>query len=116
MERKVEVAAGLHGVVSLGQPLLRYDANPILTSHQVNEVWSEPHRQVVTVHNAGVAVAGGATVMLFRSHLRSGVSVIGRARSDDGVTGWRVEPRPALLPAAAGLEPEEIVRMETGGV
>jgi predicted GH43/DUF377 family glycosyl hydrolase len=122
MERKVDFGDGHGGVVSLAQPMLRHPENPVLTSRHVNDVWREPHRQVVTVHNAGVAVAGDETVMLFRSHLRSGVSVIGVARSADGVSGWRVDPAPLLKPAAltddfaAGTNRFEIVRMESGGV
>src|SRR5207249_1567270 len=59
---------------------------------------------------------------LFRSHLRSGISVIGLARSRDGVTGWRVAPEPALKPATADdlfashVDPREIVEIESGGV
>ena len=96
--------------------------NPILTAHHVNDAWPEPHRQVTTVHNAGVAVAGDATVMLFRSHLRCGISVIGLARSRDGVSGWQVHPRPVLAPAtpddafAPGVDPGAIVEIESGGV
>jgi predicted GH43/DUF377 family glycosyl hydrolase len=122
VERKVEFGDGHGGVVSATDPLLRHPENPLLTPHQVNEVWREPHRQVVTVHNAGVAVVGDETVMLFRSHLRSGVSVIGVARSHDGVSGWRVAATPLLLPARAGdrfapgVNPAEIVRIESGGV
>jgi len=121
LERSVEVGGGT-GMVSLGEPVLRYGDNPILTADQVNAVWTEPHRRVVTVHNAGVAVVGADTVMLFRSHLRSGVSVIGLARSRDGLTGWRVDPQPFLRPARpldrmrAGLAPADIVDMESGGV
>ena len=71
----------------------------IRTAHQVNDAWPEPHRQVTTVHNAGAALVEGATVLLFRSHLRCGISVIGLARSRDGVSGWQVHPRPVLAPA-----------------
>jgi len=77
---------------------------------------------VVTVHNAGAAVVGGQTLLLFRSHLRSGLSVLGLARSDDGVTRWRVDPRPALVPAGPGdwygahVDPEQVAAMESGGV
>lgn len=122
MDRTVEFGDGFGGVVSPSEPLLRYPGNPILTSHQVNAVWREPHRQVVTVHNAGVAVRGAETVMLFRSHLRSGVSVIGSARSADGLTGWSIAPEPALKPAtphdryAPGVDPAALVEMESGGV
>jgi predicted GH43/DUF377 family glycosyl hydrolase len=60
--------------------------------------------------------------MLFRSHLRSGISVIGLARSRDGLTGWRIDPDPFLQPARAddrsgpGLNAEELIAMEAGGV
>jgi len=122
MHRKVDGGDGLTGVVSLDEPVLRYADNPILTAGQVNAVWTEPQLKVVTVHNAGVAALGSQTVMLFRSHLRCGISVIGMARSHNGVTDWRVEPRPFLKPAtvndplAPGLEPTEIMSMEAGGV
>ena len=122
MQRIVGFGDGRMGPVSLIGPVLRYQGNPVLTARQVNDVWTEPHLQVVTVHNAGVAVVGSETVMVFRSHLRCGISVLGLARSDNGVTGWRVEPRPFLKPATAedplapGLDPAEIAEMEAGGV
>jgi predicted GH43/DUF377 family glycosyl hydrolase len=122
VERKVAFGDGTGGTVSLREPVLRHPDNPILTAHHVNAVWLAPHRQVKTVHNAGVTVVGGETVMLFRSHLPSGISVIGLARSDDGVSGWRIAPEPALKPATpgdafgTGVDPAEIVRIEAGGV
>ncbi|GLW30989.1 glycoside hydrolase family 130 protein [Actinoplanes regularis] len=122
VERKVELGHGRGGVVSLNEPMLRCPDNPVLTARQVNEVWTDPHRQVVTVHNAGAAVVGDETVMIFRSHLRSGVSVIGVARSADGISGWRVDPEPLLKPAtpedafAPGVEKSALVRLESGGV
>jgi len=121
-KREVIFGDGTTGVASLDEPVLRYSANPILTAHQVNAVWQEPHLRVVTVHNAGVVALPDETVMLFRSHLRSGVSVIGLARSADGVTGWSVHPQPVLTPAtadarcAAGLDPMDLVDIESGGV
>jgi predicted GH43/DUF377 family glycosyl hydrolase len=121
VERTVDVA-GVSRVISLNEPVVRYGDNPILTAHDVNQVWTSPRRRVVTVHNAGVVNVGGETVMLFRSHLRSGISVIGLARSRDGITGWRVEPRPFLQPAAAddrvspGVDIEDIAAMEAAGV
>jgi predicted GH43/DUF377 family glycosyl hydrolase len=120
--RKVDFGDGTPGLVSLDEPVVRYPANPILTAREVNAVWDEPHLRVVTVHNAGTAVSEGETVMLFRSHLRSGVSVIGLARSRDGVSGWRVEPRPVLAPAtlddrfAPGLDRAALIEAESGGV
>jgi predicted GH43/DUF377 family glycosyl hydrolase len=122
MERKVDLGGGRTGVVSLTEPVLRHAGNPILTAHQVNDVWRPPHLRVVTAHNAGVATVGDETVMLFRSHLRSGTSVIGLARSDDGFSGWRVAPRPVLTPAVdtdvfgPGVDRAAIVVAESGGV
>jgi predicted GH43/DUF377 family glycosyl hydrolase len=121
VKREVHIG-GTRGTVSLHEPVLRYDDNPILGTREVNAVWTQPHRQVVTVHNAGVVVTGADTVMLFRSHLRSGISVIGLARSSDGLTGWRVDPQPFLLPAgpgdrlAPGVDAAAIAGIEAGGV
>ena len=122
VERRVDFGDGSAGNVSLNEPVLRHGKNPILTAHQVNAVWTEPHLRVMTVHNAGVAVVGSETVMLFRSHLRCGISVIGLARSNDGIADWRIGPRPFLQPATAtdqlapSLDPAEIAEMEAGGV
>jgi predicted GH43/DUF377 family glycosyl hydrolase len=55
----------------------RYSGNPILTRAEI------PY-PVETVHNAGVVKHGDEYVMLFRSHLRTGRSIIGLARSRDG--------------------------------
>ena len=60
--------------------------------------------------------------MLFRSHLRTGVSVLGLARSADGLRGWRVTDGPAMLPArlddqfAEGVDRAKLVENETGGI
>ena len=122
MHRTIEVTPGVRGTVSLREPVLRYAGNPVLTAAQVNEVWRDPGQQVVTVHNAGAAQIGGEIVVLFRSHLRCGVSVLGLARSTDGAAGWRIQPRPALLPATAhdlygpNVDPARLVELEAGGV
>ena len=55
----------------------RYSGNPILTKAEV------PY-PVETVHNAAVVKHGNEYIMLFRSHLRTGRSIIGLARSFDG--------------------------------
>jgi predicted GH43/DUF377 family glycosyl hydrolase len=127
MQRSIDVGS-MTRTVSLNEPVVRYDGNPILSASQVNAVWTEPHRRVVTVHNAGVTIVGSDTVMLFQSHLRSGISVIGLARSRDGITDWQIEPRPFLQPAAvgdqlttginlaSGVDASGIAEMEAGGV
>lgn len=73
----------------------RYEKNPILTRADV------PY-PVETVHNAAVVKHEGIYIMLFRSHLRNGRSIIGMAKSDDGFT-FRVEPEPFLTPAKEGM-------------
>ena len=72
----------------------RYSGNPILTKAEV------PY-PVETVHNAGVVKHGQEYVMLFRSHLRTGRSIIGLARSPDGFR-FVADPHPFLTPAPDG--------------
>ena len=48
----------------------RYSGNPILTKAEI------PY-PVETVHNAAVVKHGNEYIMLFRSHLRTGRSIIG---------------------------------------
>ncbi len=74
------------------EPLVeRYRGNPILTRDDV------PY-PVETVHNAAVVKHDGRYVMLFRSHLRNGRSIIGIAGSDDGFR-FQVRAEPFLVPA-----------------
>jgi len=77
------------------EPIIkRHEKNPILTKHDV------PYA-VETVHNAGVVKHGEQYVMLFRSHLRNGRSIIGIAESPDGIH-FTVRPEPFLAPAKEG--------------
>lgn len=96
-----------------GPVIRRYEKNPILTKHDV------PY-PVETVHNAGVVKHKGTYVMLFRSHLRNGRSIIGLAESADGVH-FAVRPEPFITPAreepfaayeAYGVEDPRICAME----
>jgi predicted GH43/DUF377 family glycosyl hydrolase len=72
----------------------RYSGNPILTKDAI------PY-PVETVHNAAVVKHGGEYVMLFRSHLRTGRSIIGVARSADGFH-FTADPEPFLRPSTEG--------------
>lgn len=72
----------------------RYENNPILTKKDV------PY-PVETVHNAGVTKFNNRYVMLFRSHLRTGRSIIGIAWSDDGYN-FMVGPEPVITPQIDG--------------
>ncbi|RKX27022.1 MAG: glycosidase [Candidatus Zixiibacteriota bacterium] len=72
----------------------RYSKNPILTKEDV------PYR-VATVHNAGAVKHDGKYILLFRSHLYNGRSIIGQARSTDGFR-FEVNPEPFLTPDRSG--------------
>ena len=72
----------------------RYASNPILTKADI------PY-PVETVHNAAVVKHGDKYIMLFRSHLRTGRSIIGLARSSDGFR-FTADPRAFSDPARSG--------------
>ncbi|KMQ51431.1 glycosidase [Chitinispirillum alkaliphilum] len=72
--------------------VLRYGNNPILTKKDI------PY-PVHTVHNAGVVKHENSYVMLFRSHLQNGRSIIGMAKSEDGFS-FEVSPQPFITPAS----------------
>ena len=108
--------------VNLNNPLQRYYGNPILTSFEVNKVWTDPKLQVITVHNAGITEYNDEVIMLFRSHLRNGISVLGIARSKNGLDNWQVDEKPAMLPCSKddnfveGINIDELIENERGGV
>jgi predicted GH43/DUF377 family glycosyl hydrolase len=72
----------------------RYSGNPILTKDDV------PY-EVVTVHNAGAVKFGNKYILLFRSHLLNGRSIIGLAESNDGYN-FKVHPKPFMTPSDEG--------------
>jgi predicted GH43/DUF377 family glycosyl hydrolase len=122
MLRKDVVMRDQRATVDLNSPVARFSMNPILTAGDVNRVWTWPGLQVTTVHNAGIARYRGETVMLFRSHLRCGLSVLGLARSSNGIDGWRIDPAPAMLPTtpddgfAPGADVAALIENEAGGL
>jgi len=73
----------------------RYEGNPILTKRDI------PY-PVETVHNAGATKFQGRYILLFRSHLLNGRSIIGIARSDDGYD-FKVDPKPFMVPSTEGV-------------
>ncbi|MFP4497044.1 MAG: glycoside hydrolase family 130 protein [Vulcanimicrobiota bacterium] len=72
----------------------RYEKNPILTRDDI------PYT-VETVHNAGMAKYEDEYIMLFRSHLRTGRSILGLARSRDGYN-FKPDPEPFMTPSSGG--------------
>jgi predicted GH43/DUF377 family glycosyl hydrolase len=78
----------------MNEPVVkRFKNNPILIKDQV------PYK-VETVHNAGVVKHDGRYVMLFRSHLQNGRSIIGIAESEDGFS-FSVRKEPFLVKRVA---------------
>ncbi|NDC63710.1 MAG: glycosidase [Planctomycetia bacterium] len=67
----------------------RHPDNPILTALD----WPYPAH---TVFNAGACQAGDDTVLLVRVEDRRGHSHLSVARSDDGVSNWRIDPSPTF--------------------
>ncbi|MHA1994664.1 MAG: glycoside hydrolase family 130 protein [Candidatus Hodarchaeales archaeon] len=69
----------------------RYEKNPILTKQDI------PY-QVETVHNAGVTKFENKYIMIFRSHLRTGRSILGLAESINGYD-FVVRNTPFMIPS-----------------
>lgn len=91
----------------------RYKKNPILTKDDI------PYK-VETVHNAGVTKYDGRYIMLFRSHLDNGRSIIGLAQSKDGFN-FTASDEPFMVPSkepafaeyeALGVEDPRITTLE----
>ena len=83
----------------------RYENNPILTAAQ----W--PYR-ANSVFNAGATrLQNGETLLLVRVEDRRGISHLTAARSKDGITDWRIDPQPTLLPDPENY-PEEVWGIE----
>lgn len=80
---------------SKNRPVSRYDGNPILTREQI------PYA-VETVHNAAAVKTRTDYILVFRSHLRNGRSILGSARSKDGLR-FSVDPKPLMTPATQGV-------------
>lgn len=77
-------------------PLIkRYKNNPVLTKYDV------PY-PVATVHNGAVSKYMDKYIMIFRSHLLNGRSILGIAESDDGFS-FKVSEKPFMVPANVGV-------------
>lgn len=73
----------------------RYEKNPILTKEDI------PY-PVATVHNAGVCKYKEKYIMIFRSHLDNGRSILGMAESEDGFN-FKAAEKPFMTPAQEGI-------------
>ncbi len=86
--------------------LVRHPGNPILKP----EDWPYP---VNSVFNPGAIRLNGSgeTLLLARVEDRRGISHLCAARSADGVTGWRIDAQPTLMPDRE-QRPEELWGIE----
>ena len=73
----------------------RFEKNPILTANDI------PY-PVATVHNAGVCKYKNRYIMIFRSHLHNGRSILGLAESEDGFK-FVSSSQPFMIPAVDGI-------------
>ena len=93
----------------------RHPGNPILDA----SMW--PYATNSTFNPAATLV-GEETLLLVRVEDRTGISHLSAARSPDGVTNWRIDPQPALVPDPKhhpeevwGIEDARITRLEEMG-
>ena len=99
VERMIRDYTHVYETILTGPPVMK-PQNPIVTRFKKNPILTRedvPY-PVATVHNAGIVKHDDRYIMLFRSHLRNGRSIIGRADSEDGLS-FKVDPQPFLLPA-----------------
>jgi predicted GH43/DUF377 family glycosyl hydrolase len=82
----------------------RHPGNPILTV----DSWPYPAN---SVFNAATASLNGQTLLLVRVEDFRGISHLTVARSEDGVTGWDVDPRPTFVADPESF-PEELWGIE----
>lgn len=108
--------------LNFNRPLIRYEGNPVLTPEMVNNSWEEPQLKVIAVYNAGVTKYRDKIIMLFRAQLRNGISVIGKAISENGLNDWQINPYPVLKPCdgqdkyAPVCDVNQQIEMEDGGI
>jgi predicted GH43/DUF377 family glycosyl hydrolase len=84
--------------------VVRHAGNPILTPDQIPYAAN-------SVFNAAAAIVDGETLLLLRVEDRRGISHLTVARSKDGISHWRVDPEPTLLPSPQ-TNPEEVWGIE----
>ncbi|MBW1803761.1 MAG: glycosidase, partial [Deltaproteobacteria bacterium] len=82
----------------------RYEENPILTPTEWPYIAS-------AVFNPGAVTYNGETLLLNRVEGFDGLSHLTVARSKNGKTNWKIDPKPTLLPDPAGY-PEELWGIE----
>ncbi len=75
----------------------RFEGNPILRPHDFPKL-------VNAVFNPGATVVDGRTLLLLRVEYRTGLSALVAATSEDGLTGWEIDPVRGLQPESDRFE------------
>jgi predicted GH43/DUF377 family glycosyl hydrolase len=89
----------------------RFEGNPIITAVDFPKM-------VNAVFNPGATEFEGRTLLLMRVEHRTGLSSLVVATSDDGLTGWQIDPArgldpdPDLLEECWGIEDPRITRID----
>ena len=83
----------------------RYEHNPLLTAAD----W--PYAANTVFNPGATLLRDGTTLLLCRVEERSGISHLCAARSADGVTDWKIDETPTLMPDAE-RHPEELWGIE----
>lgn len=82
----------------------RYPNNPIVKASDMPYLAN-------SVFNAGATLIGDETLLLMRVEDRRGISHLTVARSKDGITNWKIDPHPTLMPDPQNY-PEEVWGIE----
>ena len=94
----------MKGSNSYAELFKRHSNNPILSIDD----W---HYPVNSVFNCAATTHNDETLLLVRVEDRRGMSHLTVARSKDGITNWKIDPKPTLLPYPEHY-PEEIWGIE----
>jgi predicted GH43/DUF377 family glycosyl hydrolase len=92
-----------------GAARLQLDMQPVFTRHRGNPILTAEDMPISAqaVLNPGVTEQEGEVVLLLRVENAGGYSSIHVARSDDGVSNWRIESEPLLAYGQPGLRYEQ---------
>ncbi len=122
VQRKCNIGNGQEFLVDINNPVVRFPGNPVIKASDINNSWPNPAHKVMTTHNAGATIYNGETILLYRSHLRCGMSILGMGKSKNGLTDWNLYDGPVLTPCskdsdfAPGVDIDTLIENEEGGL